>query len=268
VSTVESVLQRERIVIGAGLAVLTVLAWVYVWRGAGMGMSALAMTKLALFPHLTPEPMPDMIMPPITWVTVTLMWWVMMVAMMVPSAAPLILLYGRVMRHAEGQRHVASAYLQTTLLTTGYLAAWLAFSIVATALQYAFQRTGLISHMMLWSQSTWLSAIVLAGAGLYQLSPLKLACLKHCRGPADFIGKHMRQGNAGALIMGIEHGAWCVGCCWMLMALLFVGGVMNLVWIALIALLVLVEKVTPQGEWTGRIAGGSLIVWSIATLLI
>lgn len=267
-SSLESLLQRERIIIGSGLAALTALAWVYVWKGAGTGMSALTMTKFALFPHLIPEPMPDMAMPPISWVTVVLMWWVMMIAMMVPSAAPLILLYGRVMRHAEAQRQTASTYLQTSLLTTGYLIAWLAFSLVSTVLQYTLQRAGLVSQMMLWSRSSWLSAVVLATAGFYQLSPLKNSCLRRCRGPAQFVARHMRYGPVGALRLGIEHGAWCVGCCWMLMTLLFVGGVMNLAWIAMLALLVLVEKIAPRGEFTGRVAGGLLIVWSVATLLI
>ncbi len=267
-SALEGVLKRERALVATGLAALTLLSWVYIWHGAGMGMSALAMTKVALFPHLTPEPMPDMVMSPIAWLTVVAMWWVMMIAMMTPSAAPLILLYGGVMRHAAKQDQTAATYIPTVFLVAGYLLVWLAFSTVATALQYALQRAGLISPMMLWSQSALLSAAVLAMAGLYQLSPLKHACLKHCRGPVQFLTQHMRKGNLGALTMGIEHGAWCVGCCWMLMALLFVGGVMNLVWIALLALLVLIEKIAPRGVIAGRIAGGVLIAWSVVTLMM
>jgi predicted metal-binding membrane protein len=268
VSTLEAALKRERAIVVAALVALTLLSWLYIWRGAGMGMTALAMTKLALFPHLTPEPMPDMAMPPIAWIAVVAMWWVMMIAMMTPSAAPLVLLYGRVMRHAAVQDPATTIYIPTAFLVAGYLFVWLAFSTAATALQYGLQRAGLISQMMLWSQSALLSAAVLGIAGLYQLSPLKRACLQQCRGPAQFLTQHMRKGNIGALRMGIEHGAWCVGCCWMLMVLLFVGGVMNLVWIALLAVLVLVEKLAPRGVIASRIAGIVLIAWSVATLVV
>lgn len=262
---VEKLLRHERAATATALAMLTALAWFYIWQGAGMGMTAPAMTRLALFPHLIAEPMPGMTMPPITWLTVVFMWWIMMIAMMTPSAAPLVLLYGRVMRHA-GRPQRTAPYVHTAILMTGYLVAWLAFSIAATLLQYSLQYAGLISRMMLWSQSATLSAVVLAAAGLYQLSPLKHACLKHCRGPVAFLTEHMRQGRLGALRMGLEHGIWCIGCCWILMALLFVGGIMNLVWIALISLLVSLEKIAPHGAMTGRIAGIVFIVWSLATL--
>jgi predicted metal-binding membrane protein len=122
--------------------------------------------------------------------------------------------------------------------------------------------------MMLWSQSALLSAGVLAVAGCYQLSPLKLACLHQCRSPAQFLTQRWRAGRSGALRMGIEHGVWCVGCCWLLMALLFVGGVMNLVWIAFLAVLVLIEKLLPAGTFTSRASGAVLLAWSIATLLV
>ncbi len=266
-STLEALLRRERIVVAAGLAVLTALAWLYVWLGAGTGMSALAMTELALFPHTRPEPMPGMAAPAFAWATLVSMWWIMMIAMMTPSAAPLVLLYGRVARHAAEQRpgHV---YASSVFLLLGYLAVWLAFSAAATALQFALQRSGLISVMMMWSKSAWLSAAVLIGAGAYQLSPLKHACLRHCRAPVEFLTRHWRPGRIGAFAMGIAHGGWCVGCCWTLMALLFVGGVMNLVWIALLALLVLVEKTASHGAAAGRAAGVALIAWGIATLAV
>jgi predicted metal-binding membrane protein len=268
VSALETALKRERTIVVAGLVALTLLAWIYILQGAGMGMTALAMTKVALFPHLTPEPMADMALPTISWLTVVAMWWVMMIAMMIPSAAPLILLYGRVMQHAAAQTRTTTHFIPTAFLVTGYLSVWLAFSVAAAALQYALQRAGLISQMMLWSQSALLSAVVLGIAGIYQLSPLKRACLSQCRGPAQFLAQHMRQGKLGALRMGIEHGAWCLGCCWMLMVLLFVGGVMNLIWIALLAVLVLIEKLAPQGVMAGYIAGVVLIAWCVATLMV
>jgi len=268
VSALETTLTRERTIVVAGLVALTLLAWIYILQGAGMGMTALAMTKVALFPHLTPEPMADMAMPTISWITIVAMWWVMMIAMMIPSTAPLILLYGRVLRHAAAQNQTTTRFIPTAFLLAGYLLVWLAFSVAAAALQCALQRAGLISQMMLWSQSALLSAAVLGIAGIYQFSPLKRVCLVQCRGPAQFLAQHMRQGMLGALRMGIEHGAWCVGCCWILMVLLFVGGVMNLVWIALLAVLVLIEKLAPRGAIAGYSVGTLLIAWSVATLLV
>ena len=122
--------------------------------------------------------------------------------------------------------------------------------------------------MEMGSQSRWLSATILIAAGLYQLSPLKHACLAHCRAPASFLSRHWRPHASGAVRLGAMHGAFCVGCCWMLMALLFVGGVMNLVWIAALAFLVLIEKLLPPGQWIGRVAGAALILWGVATLLV
>jgi predicted metal-binding membrane protein len=266
VSTVEALLRRERAVVAVGLGLLVLLAWIYIWRGAGMGMSALDMTMFTLFPHAQPEPMPGMVMPPLDWAIVVAMWWVMMIAMMLPSAAPFVLLYGRIMRHATAQG--GTAYVPSMFLAIGYLAIWLVFSVAAAALQYTLQRAGLISAMMLWSKSALLSAAVLIGAGVYQLSPLKRTCLKHCRGPVEFLTAHWRPGRLGAFVMGLEHGVWCVGCCWMLMVLLFVGGVMNLAWIALLALLVFAEKLAAKGVMVSRIAGVVLIAWGLVTLLI
>jgi predicted metal-binding membrane protein len=120
--------------------------------------------------------------------------------------------------------------------------------------------------MMLWSKSAFLSAAVLIGAGAYQLSPLKRACLKQCRGPAEFLTRHWRAGRVGAFVLGFEHALWCVGCCWMLMVLLFVGGVMNLAWIALLALLVFAETVVTGGATMSRITGIVLVIWGLVTL--
>ena len=260
---IEGVLRRERAVISVGLAVMVALAWGYLWHGAGMGMSALDMTSLTLFPHRQTDAMGSM---DAAWAVVITMWWVMMIAMMTPSAAPLILLYGVVLRRhaAAGQ----SAYVPSWLLLAGYLTVWLAFSVVAATLQKALQPAGLISEMMLWSRSATLSAAVLAAAGLYQLSPLKRACLTQCRSPVRFLTEHWRPGRFGSFMLGVRHGAYCVGCCWVLMALLFVGGVMNLIWIAALTLLVLVEKLSPVGEKIGKVSAGLLIVWAVATLLV
>ena len=267
-TSLEWLLRRERGVVAVGLALLTLLAWWYVWGGAGMGMTALAMTRIALFPHLQPEPMPGMMMPAVAWISVLAMWWIMMIAMMTPSAAPLILLYSRVLRQTRSSAGATSAYAPPFFLAAGYLAAWLGFSAAAATAQFVLMRSGLIWSMNMSSKSSALSAVVLIGAGAYQLSPLKYACLRQCRTPVEFLTRHFRSGRIGALTMGARHGLWCVGCCWLLMALLFVGGVMNLVWIAVIAALVLVEKVAPAGFSVGRIAGVALIVWGIATLAV
>lgn len=245
------------------MAALAALAWVHVWRGAGMAMSALHMTTLSLFPHLQAD-MPGGMQP--AWSLVVAMWLMMMIAMMTPGVAPLVLLYGRVLRHHAGGG--SSAYAPSLFLLLGYLAVWLVFSIGAAALQALLQPAGLLSPMMLWSKSAALSAGVLALAGLYQLSPLKRACLAKCRGPVRFLTEHWRPGRAGAFRMGVRHGAYCVGCCWLLMALLFVGGVMNLVWIAALSLLVLAEKTAPAGHAVSKVSGGVLLAWAAATLIV
>lgn len=266
-SVVERLLRRERAVMAAGLAVLTALAWVYLWRGAGMGVAAFDMTAVALFPHLQAESMPVMEPMPFAWAIAIAMWWVMMIAVMTPSAAPFVLLYGRVLRHAKAGG-LRGAYAPSIFLAAGYLAVWLGFSVAAAALQRTLESAGFISAMMLWSKSAALSAAVLAAAGLYELSPLKGVCLKHCRGPVEFLTRYWRPGRLGAFVMGLKHGAWCVGCCWMLMGLLFVGGLMNLAWIAVLTLLVLVEKLAPAGPVVSKISGAILLAWAVATVLL
>jgi predicted metal-binding membrane protein len=188
---------------------------------------------------------------------VALMWWLMMFAMMLPSAAPTILLYGRV-RQMRGSD---AAIAQTWIFLAGYLAIWLLFAVAAAAGQQMLSG----GAMMLADQR--LATGVLIAAGAYQLSPLKSACLRQCRSPAQFLSRHWRPGAIGALRLGALHGAYCVGCCWLLMTLLFVGGIMNFAWIAALTLIVGVEKLLPGGEWLGRIAGVALIAWGAARLL-
>lgn len=263
---VDPLLRRERALTTACLAALVLLAWGYIWRGAGMGMTARDMTALTLFPHTLGEPMPDMVMPEITWLTVVAMWWVMMIAMMTPGAAPLILLYDRVLKHSLSRGLAAPG--STLVLIAGYLSVWLVFSAAAAGIQFLLQRAGLISEMMLWSKSAWLSGLVLISTGVYQLSPLKQACLRNCRSPVRILTRWGRPGRFSAWTMGFEHGIWCVGCCWLLMALLFVGGVMNVVWITLLSVFVLGEKVFGASPWIGRISGALLVAWGIATLMV
>lgn len=250
----------ERWLHGLALAALTALAWVYLWQGAGMDMPASAMSAALLFPHRSPELAGAM---QLGWPLVVAMWWVMMVAMMTPGALPLVLLYRRAMAH-----YGAGGPITTALLLLGYLLAWLGFSLLATGLQELLQPSTLWSASQWWSRSAWLSALLLAGAGAYQWSSWKQRCLTQCREPARFLSRHGRPGRIAALRLGLVHGAYCVGCCGPLMLLLFVGGVMNLVWVAALSALVLAEKLMPGGPWVARVSGAVLLVWAGVTLLV
>ena len=263
-SVTESLLRRERLIVAAGLAVISALAWAYVLSGAGTGMSVRAMSRLAISPGALAGGMAMSTEWSLAyWLVMLLMWWVMMVAMMLPSAAPTILLYSRVMRHEQSSGRAGIDVAPTADFAAGYLATWLGFSAFATLLQFALERAGLVSSMMMWSLDPWLSAGVLLAAGLYQLTPLKQACLSHCRAPASFLSRHYRPGRSGALVMGMHHGVYCVGCCWALMALLFVGGIMNLLWIAGLAIAVLAEKLLPFGIVPARILGIACIAGAV-----
>jgi predicted metal-binding membrane protein len=279
----ERLLRRDRLITVAGLAALCALAWLYLWMGAGLGVSPWEMTSVAPFPHhdggqVMPAGMPGMDMgaaasermawTATTWALIVAMWWIMMIAMMTPSAAPTMLLFAMVHRHAVAQGRLQEKLAPTGAFAAGYLLVWLAFAAAAAALHWALERGGLISSMTMGSQSRWLSGAVLIAAGLYQLSPVKNICLTHCRSPAAFLTRHWRPHASGALRLGAMHGAYCVGCCWMLMALLFVGGVMNPIWIAALAVLVLAEKTLPPGQWIGRGFGIAMIGWGIATLVL
>jgi predicted metal-binding membrane protein len=277
----ERLLRRDRVVTAAGLAVLCALAWVYVLTGAGLGRSARDATTLTLFPHKAAEAMaampgmaragmetPTAAWSPRDWALTVAMWSTMMVAMMAPSAAPTILLHARVHRHALAQGPAAGGLAPTAAFAAGYLLIWLGFSVAATAAYWGLERTALVSAAMMGSQSKWLSGGVLAAAGLYQLSPLKNVCLSHCRSPAAFLSRHWRPGVSGAVRLGALHGAFCVGCCWTLMALLFVGGVMNLSWIAALTVLVMAEKLVPGGRWVARVTGVAMLAWGAATILV
>ncbi len=247
------------------------LSWAYLLAGAGMGMSAFEMTRmsqLGMAGGMSEWGMAGMaMMAPAVWtpgyaVLMFFMWWAMMVAMMLPSAAPMILLFATVNRK---QRETGHAYVATSLFAVGYLAAWAGFSLVAMFLQWGFERTGILSPMLVGTNVIF-GGILLLAAGLYQLTPIKHACLRHCRSPLAFFSTHWRRGARGALRMGLVHGAFCVGCCWFLMGLLFFGGVMNLYWIAGIALFILFEKTVPAGHWLGYATGVALLIWGAGLL--
>lgn len=245
----ERLAHRANVVALAALAALTLLAWLYLWSGAGFGPMA---------------DMPGMAgaMPASDWPLTVLMWAAMMVAMMLPSAGPAILLYGTVSRHSEKARTPPTA-----AFLGGYFACWTLFAVLAATLQYALERASFASPMSMTLVSINAAGAVLILAGLYQLTPLKDACLGKCRSPAQFLWRHFRPGSWGAFRLGLLHGAYCVGCCWLLMALLFVGGVMNLAWIALLTLLVAAEKLLPGGPWIARVAGIAMIGWGAYLIL-
>jgi predicted metal-binding membrane protein len=191
------------------------------------------------------------------------MWVVMMVGMMVPTAVPMTLIYAAVGRKAAAQDSVLAP---TFVFVSGYIAIWSVFSAGATTAQWGLDQAALLSPMMV-SSSPQLGAALLIGAGIYQLTPFKNVCLQHCRAPAEFFAGHWRPGVGGAFRMGLSHGAYCLGCCWILMGLLFVGGVMNLLWIALIAVFVLLEKILPFGDLGGKLGGAAMIVVGVLGLV-
>jgi predicted metal-binding membrane protein len=252
-TAIESLVKRDRLFTAVGLAIIVALCWVYlVVLATDMGgMSDMGGMDMATAWTAT------------EFALMFVMWAVMMVAMMLPSAAPMILLFAAITRRNRDQGHVMAP---TGIFAAGYLTAWAGFSLAATVLQWGFDSLALLSPMMA-SASAIFSGIILIAAGLYQWTPLKHACLAHCRSPLYFLGHHWRKGTGGAFVMGIHHGFYCVGCCWVLMALLFVGGVMNLLLIAAIALAVLIEKVVPRGDVVGRIGGGVLTVFGVYLIL-
>lgn len=195
-----------------------------------------------------------------------LMWWTMMIAMMLPSAAPFILLHARVTARAMGGPESRRDLGSSMIFLSGYLLVWLGFSVLATAIQWVLEASGLLDGIFMWSRNAWLSGCLLIATGLYQLTPIKAVCLSHCRSPVTYLSSHWKNGSLGALAMGLAHGAYCLGCCWLLMALLFVGGAMNLVWIAGLSIIVLIEKLAPAGLHLGRTLGMLLVAVGIIVM--
>lgn len=245
-------LRREQAPVVAAWLLVVAASWAYLWSGAG-----------------TLQQMGDMLMPMSSgpWTAthaalMLLMWVVMMLAMMLPSALPMVLLFATIAseHRARGQQAGSVA-----VFVSAYVAVWAGFGVLATALQFALERLAVLSPMMELS-STALASALLVAAGIYQWTPWKQACLRNCRTPLEFVLTQWRAGSWGTFEMGLRHGAYCLGCCWMLMSLLFVGGIMSLAWIAGLALLVLVEKLAPFGGWSSRGVGLVLVAWGLATL--
>jgi predicted metal-binding membrane protein len=247
-------LRRDRFVILAALCSLIALACAYLVFLApmeNMPMDQDAMDSMGQSPWNAGY-----------FAAMFIMWTVMMVGMMVPSAAPMILLYAALERNRDSS---ARTYRSTALFVAGYLVIWTAFSLVATAAEWGLSEAALLSPM-LGSTTPVLGGVLFILAGVYQLTPLKNACLSKCRAPARFLAEHRRDGPLGPFLLGVEHGAYCIGCCWVLMALLFAVGVMNLFWVAGIAVFVLVEKLLPAGPLIGRI--GAALMLGVGVILL
>lgn len=249
---------RDRVAILSTLAVVTLLSWIYLidmaldmdsMMSMGSGSMSMSMTQIRSWTLSY-------------FMAMLIMWVIMMVGMMVPTAVPMALIYAAVSRKAARQ---GSTFVPTSSFVSGYIVMWGLFSLGATLAQWGLDEAALLSPMMV-SNSPGLGAALLIAAGLYQMTPMKNACLSHCRSPFHFISKSWRPGSWGAFRMGIEHGAFCIGCCWILMGLLFFGGVMSLYWIAGITLFVLLEKVVPLGDKGGRIAGGAMTLCGLIML--
>lgn len=244
---------RDRAIVLAALGVVVTIAWLYLAQHAHDGHDTMATAAMM---ERRPRDVLDFML-------LFVMWAVMMIAMMVPTAAPAILLYAAVVRRLSSVRNAPA---HVVAFVAAYVVAWSCFGLLASALQVGLERLALLSPMMM-SVSPILGASLLAAAGLYQLSPLKDVCIRHCQAPLLFITQQWRPGAAGAFAMGLRHGSYCVGCCWVLMGLLFVVGVMNLLWVAAISAFVLIEKVTVMGDVFGRRVSG-LGLLAAAVLLI
>jgi predicted metal-binding membrane protein len=241
-TAVESLVRRDRVLLGAAIVVATALCWAWIvpmcrdMYGTMKGSAAWMMTDTWNATHLA---------------LLFAMWVVMMAGMMLPTAAPALFLYGGVVRRSEG---ASRATLHVYAFAGGYLAVWTAYSLVATLLQRLLARWLLITPMMDARDARFGGALLLC-AGIYQFTPYKRACLASCRHPVEFIVRHWRRGIRGGFMIGALHGLYCLGCCWALMMLLFVGGVMNLWWIGALTVFVLLEKAAPCGEAGGRYSG-------------
>jgi predicted metal-binding membrane protein len=266
-TALEWALRRDRVIVLGAVALVTTLAWVYVaWLANDMWMGGMDMTGFRMIPAgrgwMMPASAP---WKPFEFGYLLAMWVVMMIGMMTPSVAPMILIYARVGRQAAAQDKPFAA---SAWFASGYLLAWVAFSVAATLAQWGLDRAALLTPMMEGASHIAAGALLIT-AGLYQWTPFKQACLSRCQAPLTFIMRHggFRGSLSGAVALGLRHGLYCIGCCWALMALLFVGGVMNLLWIAVLAILVLAEKIIPSGRFIPRAAGIAFVGAGICLLL-
>ena len=260
----EAMLKRDRLVVMAALGVLAGLAWAYIgylaWdmrdmdTGGAGGIGGIGIA--AAMPRMEAWTLVDL-------ATLFVMWSVMMVAMMLPAVSNMLLAFATINRRRRERRE---PYVATVVFLCGYLLVWVGFGAVATLIQWGLQSAALLSPMMVGT-SPVLGGVLLIAAGIFQWTPIKDICLAHCRSPMGFILSDWREGTGGAVLMGLHHGAFCVGCCWVLMGLLFVAGVMNLLWVAALTVFVVIEKLAPRGDVVGRITGGVLVVAGVALLV-
>ena len=250
-----ALLKRDRLIIGVGIAFTAGVAWAYtVYEARRMdvtGVCACLGLKMG-GPDLSSWSAAALL-------PLFLMWAVMMVAMMLPSAAPMLLTFAAV---ARNRRRADSPYVPVPVFAAGYVVIWLLFSLFAALAQWWLHRAALLSPRMAASSAIF-AGLLLFAAGIFQFTPLKQRCLTRCRAPLAFIMTRWREGRRGAFGMGIEHGAFCAGCCWALMALLFVLGVMNVLWIAALTVIVALEKVLPRVKWFNAASGILLVCWAL-----
>ena len=239
---------KDKLLIGCGLAAVCGLAWTVMAWQAGTMMSAGAGGGAVVDMARLPAALVDFIL-------IYLMWVVMMAAMMVPGASPMIAVFAAINRR---RREEGSPHVRTAVFLLGYLVVWSVFSAAAAIVQSILDDTGLLTPMMA-SSSTALSATLFAAAGLYQWTPLKDVCLKHCRSPIGFVLSEWRDGPAGAVVMGFRHGLYCVGCCAAIMGLLFAVAVMDLRWVATITVLVTMEKLLPWPRFWRHLIGATFV---------
>ena len=245
---------QPRMAVIMALASLVILAWVYLFYLA-QDMSAMTMMEMSLSAHM-PWTGTDFIM-------MFIMWTVMMVGMMIPSAIPAILIFDKWSLARKSSGH---SYGATGAFTSGYIFAWTGFSLVATLCQGAFDYSGFLDPMM-ESKNPYLGALLLICAGLYQISSYKDVCLNHCHNPIEFIGKYWKPGDFEAFKLGVRHGFYCIGCCWLIMALLFFFGVMNLIWILILSLFVLLEKLIIFNRWINWAISATLLISGVSLLI-
>ncbi len=265
-AALERVLKRDTVILAVALLTLTALAWAYLFRlsaemsdaAAMASMPGMNMPGMVMGPALKPWALPD-------FAFTFAMWAVMMIGMMTPSASPMILIYARVAQQARDQ---GKPFAAAGWFAGGYLLAWTGFAGLASLAQGALTQAALITPMLA-AASPRFGGLVLVAAGLYQFTPIKDSCLAQCQTPLSFLQRHggFKRDPLGSLRMGLTHGVYCIGCCWALMLLLFVGGVMNVLWIAGLSVLVLLEKVVPRGRIVTRGAGLVLIAAGAIYLL-
>ena len=253
---IESIVKNDKVIVISGVVAVAAIAWgymVFVSQSNAEMNTSMGMTMGNVRPWSG-----------VDFSLMFVMWAVMMVGMMVPSAAPMLLLFASVNRK---RRQESRPFVPTSIFLSGYLFVWTGFALVATLGNWGLHQASLLTSMMGGSSSGYLGGGLLLVAGAFQWSQLKYACLTHCRSPLSFLMSDWRDGTRGAFLMGLVHGKYCLGCCWILMALLFVLGVMNLVWIAALAAFVLAEKVIPAGDKVTKVTGVLLIGWGVCAIL-